>query len=115
MLLIIRCAPYQDSRAQAAIDATLAYGAFEQPVTVLLQGNGVLLLHGQQNGRTHGRRDIGKQLASLPLYDIEKIYVDAAAARDYGIACEKAPVDTELLDIDGVQALLTHHDHILSF
>jgi len=75
-LVLISSAPYGSSRASAGIDAILACGAFSQSVSVVLKGSGRELLRASQVP-PEGHRNLYKQLTSLPLYDVERIYVVA--------------------------------------
>lgn len=114
-LIVLRHTPYGRGPTRAAIDTALAYAAFEQPVTLLFMGEGVLQLHPDQQGRITGGRDIGKQLASLPLYGLEAIYVDAEAAERYGIALDGQPFACHPLSAAQMRALMDGFDHILGF
>lgn len=114
MLLVVRHSPYGSGLARAAVDFALACGAFEQDVTLLFTGAGVLQLKDSQDGNGLGLKDIGKQLASLPLYDIESVCVDADAAARYGVDLADAPVAAHALDAAAVKTLFTHHDHVIS-
>ena len=66
-LVILRHAPYGSGLARAAVDATLAAGAFEQAVSILFLGDGVLCLLPGQDGHSVGSRDLDRVIASLPL------------------------------------------------
>ena len=75
--LVISRQPPGHSLARSALDTTLALAVFDLPVTLLLQGDGVLQLLPEQDGSALGVRSLGKLLDSLPLYDIEQVHVDA--------------------------------------
>ena len=115
LLISVRHAPYGTSLARAGVDTALAAAAFEQPVTLLFQGAGVLNLLPAQDAAAIGAKDMARLLASLPLYDIETLYVDAAAAERYGIADTELPAGSELLDSEGMRQLLLDADHLLGF
>ena len=112
---MLRHTPYGPGPSRAAIDTALAYAAFEQPVTLLFMGEGVLQLHAHQEGRLAGGRDIGKQLASLPLYGIESVYVEADAAQRYGVELAGHAFATEALSAARIRALIDDLDHVLGF
>jgi len=114
-LVVIRHAPYGSGLSRAAVDAALAMAAFEQPVTVLFLGDGVLQLVPSQDSQRIGLKNIGRLLASFPLYGIEQVYADAQALRRYGMDPLAAPVSTVPLEGDAVRALLCGHDHLLGF
>ncbi len=114
-LFVIRHSPYGSGLARASIDAALAGAVFEQPVELLFLGDGVLqLLPGQDSARL-GIKNVGKLLASLPLYDIESVYVDADSARRYGIDPGDSPVPAVPLEATAIRDLMNDCDHLLGF
>lgn len=115
LLLLIRRPPYGSSLARAAIDLALAAAVFEQPVSLLFVGDGVLQLVAGQDPRQQGLRNLEKLLSSLPLYDVEQVYVDAEAAARYQLDLAAAPLQVTALDPPAMAALLTSHDHLLGF
>jgi tRNA 2-thiouridine synthesizing protein C len=93
----------------------LAAAAFEQPISLLFMGDGVLQLMAEQDSQAIGVKNIGRLLASLPLYDIERVYVDGEAATRYCIDLGNAPVATQALDGLGMHQLMAGCDHLLGF
>ena len=114
-LIVVRSTPYGHSLARAALDAALAAAAFDQPVTVLFMGDGVLQLLPAQDSTAIDTRNISKLIASFPLYDIEKVYVDATALEKYAIQSADLPQTIELLDNAAIHQLIDSHDHVLGF
>lgn len=115
LLLLIRHSPYGSSLARASIDVALAAAAFDQAVSLLFVGDGVLQLLPEQHTEEQGVRNLGKLLASLPLYDIEQVYVDAQAAARYQLDLNTTAVTTQALDREAMSRLLLTHDHLLGF
>ena len=114
-LVLIRQAPYGSSLARAALDAALAAAAFDQAVTVLFLGDGVLQLLPGQDSTAIDAKNIGKLIASMPLYDIENIYVDATALARFALPVEDLPQAVTPLDDTAIHRLITDHDHLLGF
>jgi tRNA 2-thiouridine synthesizing protein C len=115
LLVVVRHSPYGSTLGRAAIDSALAAAAFEQPVELLFLGDGVLQLLDGQDGSVIGRRSLSRLLASLPLYDIERVFVDEEAAARYKINLSAAPVPAEALGTDGIHALMSRQDHLLAY
>ena len=115
LLVIIRCPPYRNSLARASLEVALAAAAFEQKVNLLFLGDGVLQLLPDQDSLAVGRKSQERTLASLPLYDIDQVYLDAAAVARYGIDPQAAPVPILLLDTDQIRQLLHSHERLLPF
>lgn len=114
-LLVFRQPPYSNSLSRSGLDTALAAGAFEQPVTLLFLSDGILQLLPQQDSTGIGKRNHGKVLASLPLYDIETLWVDAGALSDCGYAINDLPEGARLADRVVIRDMLAQHDHILTF
>jgi tRNA 2-thiouridine synthesizing protein C len=114
-LVVVRKSPYGSTLARAALDASLAAAAFDQAVNLLFLGDGVLQLLPGQDSAVIDKKSIGKLIASLPLYDIESIYVDATALTGYALTVEDLPQSLQLLDEPAIRALMADHHHLLSF
>lgn len=110
----MRRSPYGGSLARASVDLGLAMGAFEQAFDLLFLGDGVLqLLDGQDAGNI-GLKNIGKALSSLPLYDVEAVYVDASALTRHGISADQLVVPAVPVDDNEIRQLLAQCDHLVS-
>lgn len=114
-LVVTRHSPYGGTLAKSALDLTLAAAAFEQPVDLLFMGDGVLQLLPAQEGKARGSKDMARQLASLPLYDIDHVYADAEAAAQYGIELGAAPLAIQPLEPGAMRSLMQACDLLLGF
>lgn len=114
ILVICRRAPYGSSAAREALDLALSGAVFDIPVTLLLLDDAVLqLLPGQDSGRI-GEKNINAMLGALPLYDIERVYTSVQSLALHGLdpaALEPQPV---ALEAGELQALINHHDVVLT-
>ena len=114
-LIVVRRAPYGSSLSRASLDAALALAAFDQRVDILFMGDGVLHLLPDQMSSEIGAKNVGKLLASLPLYDIDSIHLDSNAADQYQIDTAHLPLTAHRLDNAGITLLLAEYDHLLGF
>ncbi len=112
-LIIMRHSPYGSSLARASVDLALAMGAFEQNYDLLFMGAGVLQLVTGQDSEQIGLKNIGRALSSLPLYDMEAVYVDAAALARYGLGEADLVLPVVLLDDTGLRNFLNDADHLI--
>ncbi len=113
-MLVMRHSPYGGALARAAIDMAMAMGAFEQDFELLFMGKGVLQLLDNQDSHQIGLRNAGRLLSSLPLYDVERVFVDADALQHHGIGLADLVVPAEPLDAAAIRALLATADHLVS-
>jgi tRNA 2-thiouridine synthesizing protein C len=115
MLVVLRRSPYGSSLAKASIDVALAAAAFDQPVDLLFLGDGVLQLHPDQDSRSLGVKNIGRQLAALPLYDVNRVYVDCEAVARYKLDLSSVASDICELNSREIRQLMLRYDHLLGF
>jgi tRNA 2-thiouridine synthesizing protein C len=114
-LVLFRHAPYGRGLARAGYDLALAAAAFEQPVNLLFMDDGVWhLLADQATGRID-QKSVASTLASLPLYDIETFYTDAAALAARGLDAETLIDGVVPLNEAQLRELLADHDQVLVF
>ena len=115
LLLIFRHPPYGNTLARAGLDVALATAAFEQNISILFMDDGVYQLLPGQDSAVIEQKNHRRQLDSLPLYDIDTLYVEQASLDARQIAPQAIADKLELLDNDALQQLLQRHDQVLSF
>lgn len=110
ILLVNRAGPYADGRAKAALDMALSAAVFEQKVSMLYTGDGVFqLLQNQQADLIH-RKSPSAALSALPLYGIEKVYVDQSALLARGLQDQALAVEADMLNSNEMADLLKSAD-----
>jgi len=114
-LVLLRRTPYGGTLARSSLDTVLAFAAFEQEISLLFLGEGVLQLCSNQDGKAIASKTVEKQIASLPLYGVETVYADADALQKYSISVDSLPVAVIGLDATQIQELIVAHKHVLSF
>lgn len=113
LLLVCRNAPWSGLAARETLDIALAGGAFDLPVSLLWQGEGVYqLLTGQQPDALQ-QKNLQAQLGSLPLFGIEQLYVCQGSLQERGISLEQLAVEAQPVTIDEVRRLLADHAQVL--
>jgi len=114
VLLICTQSPYGGSLSREAIDYCLAAAAFEQDLELLFTGDAVLQMIEDQNPSVINQKNLTKTLSALPIYGINKFYVDASSLLQFGIN-EKLCLPTIKVDANEISELLTKADIILNF
>lgn len=115
LLVIVRQPPYGSSLARASLDTALAAAALELPVSLLFMGDGVLQLLPDQHSESIGVKNIGRLLGSLPLYDIESVYIDAGAAARFQIETSDLVLPAKPMDPAAMRGLINDCDHVIGF
>ncbi len=113
-LIVVRHSPYGSSLARASVDLALAMGAFEQEFEVLFMGAGILQLVKDQHSEALGSKNVGKTLSSLPMFDKEYVYADAAALTQFGLDEAELVLPVRLLSEQQLAGFLNDCDHVLS-
>ena len=89
----------------------MAAGAFGQQVSVLFMGEGRGYLDAEITPGDE-QTDLRKLLKSLPLYDVDDVYVLADEDADTKAAFT---VPAETIASDAASRLIAHADHVVSF
>lgn len=113
-LLILQSAAYEGSLARSAMDVALSFAVFAQAPTLLFAGEGVLALVSKQDPEAMGRKSLRKVIDSLPLYDVEHVYVEALALARFAIDRDQLPEFARIVDSAEIVALRSAAGHILS-
>lgn len=89
----------------------MAAGAFGQQVSLLFMGEGRGYLDAEITPGDE-QTDLRKLLKSLPLYDVDDVYVLADEDADSKSAFT---VPAEIIAYDDASRLIAHADHVVSF
>ena len=111
-LFIIGSKPYtHELHSDPAIDTTMAAGAFGQTASVLFSGHGCQYLN-QGISPPAEQTDLRKLLKSLPLYDIEHLYVSS----DEPVAnVDTGDLPLRCLEPPDIAALINNASHVVTF
>lgn len=115
ILFVNTKAPYGSSMARDALDALLAASAYEQDLSVLFLGEAVFQLLTHQNPKDIGMKSLGATLPVLPMYDIEKIFIQESALLARGLTADDLVLPATVLGEDAIAALMGSQEAILSF
>lgn len=91
LLIILTQGPNASSNNQEALDIALAAASFDQPVSLLFEGDGIYQLLTEQDPNIAGRKNLSKAMKAFPIYGIDKLYAFAG--------------NTTLLDNKSIEAI----------
>lgn len=114
ILVLCRSAPYGSSRARDALDVAMACGAFDQQVSLLFLGEGVLALLRDQEPDPQLARNLAKILGALADYGISAIHADAESLKRFGLTPPQLALEVSLRQPSEMAALYAEHDIVLS-
>ncbi|WP_455818436.1 sulfurtransferase complex subunit TusC [Pseudomonas cerasi] len=108
--------PHGSSAGREGLDAVLATSALSDEIALFFVSDGVLqLTQGQQPQRILAR-DYIATFGVLPLYDVDRCYLCAAALAERGIASDAVRVlKAEVLAPDVLRCLLNEYDRVITF
>ena len=113
LLIIAASDPYAHQHAQELLDAMLVAATFGAEVSLLFQDAGILQLLPEQSSELLGRRSLSRQLNALPLFDIERVYVDLNALGQLGLKTLDLALPVMALDSQEMAALVAVHDQVI--
>lgn len=108
--------PHGSSAGREGLDAVLATSALSDEIALFFVSDGVLqLTQGQQPQRILAR-DYIATFGVLPLYDVDRCYLCAAALAERGIASDAVRVlKAEVLAPGALRCLLNEYDRVITF
>ncbi|AOT08468.1 DsrE family protein [Pseudoalteromonas luteoviolacea] len=113
ILVVCDAAPFDAQIIRDSLDMALIFAAVDQEVSWLFRGASVLALKTAQHPNQLGIKDFFKQLKTLEIYDIDRIFVCENALAEFSMSSEELTIDTETVNIKQQQALLKKQDHVV--
>lgn len=118
--LLVHCRrpPYGSSLGREALELALAAAVFDIDVVLLFSGDGVWQLLARQEPAGLGAKSQSALLESLPLYDIQRVFVAAEDLRQRGITMDELALAADAIqavDATGLQHLLRAADQVVTF
>ncbi|MEP5765530.1 MAG: sulfurtransferase complex subunit TusC [Halieaceae bacterium] len=114
-LLVFRQPPYGQALARAGYDLALAAAAFDQPISLLFMDDGVWQLLPEQDPSAIEAKSVARTLDSLPLYDIDSVYVETASLVSRGLSVEQLRANVLLLDDTEVGSFINGFGQVITF
>lgn len=113
LLIVSRAAPWTGMAARETLDLALSGGAFDLPISLLWQDDGVYQLLADQQPAQLEQKDLQANIQALPLFGVEQLYVCAASLQQRQLEASALLPDIELLAGEQLKALLASHDQVL--
>lgn len=107
--------PYKGLYAGEALDVALVSACYDNPTSLLLMGDGVYQLLAGQKSDLLPRKNLLSLFKSLPLYGIDKVYIDEVSLTERNLQVEQLLPAHVLLSLSQIQVMINQHDRILNF
>lgn len=115
LLIVLTKAPYGSSAIQEALDIVLAAGTFDQDVSLLITLDACYLLLPSQEPGLIQQKNSAKILNALPIYGIEKIFVNGKDATRRGLKSETISLPAHFMNQTEIADLYAQADTVFRF
>ncbi|MDK2593741.1 sulfurtransferase complex subunit TusC [Pseudoalteromonas obscura] len=113
ILVICDASPFDNQRIRDSLDMALIFAAVDQEVSWLFRGPSVLALKKDQQPTKLGIKDFLKQLKTLEIYDVDRIFACESALAQFALAPEQISIDIEVLDVSQQKALIDTQEYVV--
>ncbi len=114
MLIISRQAPWSGPGPREALDIALAGGAFDLPLAMLFMDDGALQLMPAQQPNALQQKNLSANLQALPMFGVDELFVCATSLAERGLANIAPVLDVQVLDTEGIKALVDRFDLVVT-
>ena len=115
LLVILRHGPHGTSWLREGLDAARVAAAFGRRVSLLFMGEGVTALLTGQQASPLGQKGTAPTLEMLAMYDIETLWVEAAALSSLGLTEDDLMLPTRPLAAKAIEWAVAAHPLVLTF
>ncbi|MBV7315675.1 sulfurtransferase complex subunit TusC [Shewanella sp. NIFS-20-20] len=115
LCVVFRRAPFDGAHGREGIDFALLSASFDQEVSIIFCGEGVLSLLPDQQPTLIGERDYLATLRAFPLYDIEQVLVCQASLAEYGLIRTSLAIPCDLVTVDVISQALADADEVVVY
>ena len=112
IMFVMRKPPHGSIYAYEGLEVVLIAAGFEQDISMLFMGDGVLALKKGQDTSELGIKGFAKTYPVLEGYDVEKIFVEEKALKDRGLTLDDLIIDAEAVD-NATAMKLMKEQHVL--
>lgn len=114
MLIISRQAPWSGTGPREALDIALAGGAYDLPLAMLFLDDGVFQLATAQQPAQLQQKDLAANLAALPMFGVDELYVCSASLARRGLQQLAANLSVQALGDAELAALIDRFDCVIT-
>lgn len=113
-LIISRQSPYGSSAAREALELALACALFDREVALLLLDDGIYQLLPDHDPSKIEQKNLGAMQQSLPLYDVDKIYVCQSSLDSRGLNAEQLALPVIPVGAQGLSDFIRNFEAVIN-
>lgn len=113
LLIVSRAAPWSGMAAREALDLALSGGAFDLPISLLWQGEGVYQVLAGQAPEQLEQKNLQANIEALPLFGVEQLYVCRASLEQRQLQASELLPGVEPLEAAALKDLFATHEQVL--
>lgn len=113
--IVFRHAPHGTPCGREALDLSLLSASFEQQVSLIFTGEGILNLLNNQDPERIKSKDYISTFKALSLYDIDRVYVDIDSLNELTITKDQLIIDVNYIKANEVTNQLQLADEVIVF
>lgn len=115
LMFIMHRPPHGSIHAYEGLEFVLISAAYEQDVSLVFIGDGVLALKKDQDTSELGIKGFVKTYRTLDDYDVEKVYVDRESLEERGLKVEDLIVDVMVKERKEISQMMEEQHALFPF
>ena len=118
VLVIITKTPYSNTQAQDGFDFAMAAAAFDMPIKILLQDQGILNLTQNQNSKIINRDSFIDFIKAAELYELDPIYIVKNHLEKYNLTLDNLIINKNLIQIidnNNLSDFIDSFEHVIQY
>lgn len=110
-LIVIDRPPYGSWSGRESLDMAFSLAAFDQPVSLLFVGEGVLWLSQGQDATGIAQKSVERNLKAAAMFGIESLMADQSACQRFSLTGKTLIAGVET--VDNLRDTLRRYDHVV--
>ena len=108
-------APFSSNSGKDALDLSLIFASYEQPLSIFFHGDGVYQLINNQSAKSIDAKDYLKTFSAFEFYDIENVYVCETSLQKRSLPINFHIENVQILSPHNFAEKLAQHSIVFRF
>jgi len=115
IMFVFKNPPHGNIHAYEGLEFVLITAAYEQDITLVFIGDGILALKKDQDTQELGIKGFMKTWRTLDDYEVEKLYVDKKSMEERGLTPDDLIVPVEVKEANDISGIMKEQHVIYPF